>query len=232
MESESPNRVLYRVQFGLRIALLLVLLYGALVVSATSRPSARTFGQFRAALTAGEVDRVTWRGDSGGIWQLHWSESPLIWHEAPPEKLAGDGGPYTPERLDADLDRSRIRPLAEHLDNRNSGSILPEWPFWFPGVGFLPWLAAAWVIAFVVMVGSRPRLGNRWAWFWLFTVGEIGALLFLVLEPRPLWKGPGPGAAESKPISGHTGCLYSILLAIVSIGLALGVGELVRLLLG
>ncbi|GAB1822570.1 hypothetical protein [Herbidospora sp. RD11066] len=225
------SHTLARLQFGLRIALLLVLICGAVLVSATLRPSARTLDEFRAAVAAGEVDRVTWRGDDFGIWELHWSESPLVWHEVPGNGLTADSGTYMLARFYEDLDRAPVRPSIEQMTHRG-GSIVPDWPFRFAGGGALLWLAAAWLIAFVVMVASRPRLGNRWAWFWLFTVGEIGAPLFLVLEPRPLWKGPGPGAAESTPISGRRGCLYSILLGIISAVLALGIGELVRLLLG
>ncbi|WP_062345869.1 hypothetical protein [Herbidospora yilanensis] len=236
MESDLSGRVLYWIHFVLRVVLLLVLLGGAVLVSATFRPSLRTLDQFRFALSSGEVDRVTWRGDDQGIWLLTWSESPLVWHEVHGDGLRDADGAYTIKRLRADAGHMAVQPSVVHVDDRSGGTILPEWPFRFPGGTQLWWPAAAWIVTFAVMLGSRPRLGNRWAWFWLFTVGEIGALLFLVLEPRPLWRGPGEkpgeGPVHAKPISGGTGCLYSILLAVVSVGAALGVGELVRLLLG
>ncbi|WP_062429063.1 hypothetical protein [Herbidospora daliensis] len=216
----------------MRIVLLLVLLAGAVLVSATFRPSARTLDQFRFALSSGEVDRVTWRGDGKSMWLLTWSESPLVWHEVQSHGLRDAKGPYTIKRLNADAARNLVVPSIVQLDDRRGGSpFAPDWVFRFPGGTNLWWLATAWIAAFLLMVYSRPRLGNRWAWFWLFTVGEIGALVYLVLEPRVLWQGPGEGPAHARRMSGGTGCLVSILLAIVSVGAALGIGELVRMLL-
>ncbi len=232
MESDSSRRFPHWFHFAVRIVLLLVLLGGAVLVSATFRPSIRTLDQFRFALSAGEVDRVTWRGDGGEIWLLTWSESPLVWHEVQSHGLRDAKGPYTVKRLNADASRNPVSPSIVQIDDRRGGSFAPSWPFRFPGGTNLWWLATAWILTFLLMLGSRPRLGNRWAWFWLFTVGEIGALLYLVLEPRVLWQGPGAGPAHSKPMTGGTGCLASILLAIVSLGAALGIGELVRMLLG
>ncbi|MFI7701452.1 hypothetical protein [Nonomuraea sp. NPDC049480] len=53
-----------------------------------------------------------------------------------------------------------------------------------------------------------------------------------MLEPRPLWQGPGEGLTRDKRVDGGSGCVYSILLAIVSRLAALGIGRLVELALG
>ncbi|HUR05380.1 MAG TPA: hypothetical protein VM347_22760 [Nonomuraea sp.] len=94
------------------------------------------------------------------------------------------------------------------------------------------WIAASWVLVILTMLFAPPRLANRWAWFWLFTVGQVGAILYLVLEPRPLWQGPGEGLTRDKRVNGGSGCAYSIILAIVSGLAALGIGRLVELVLG
>ncbi len=86
--------------------------------------------------------------------------------------------------------------------------------------------------AFLIMLYTPTRLANRWAWFWLCTYGQFGVLLFLVLETRPMWRGPGPGQTSDKQMKGGRGCVWSIVLAIVSLWAAYGVGELVRLVLG
>jgi hypothetical protein len=76
------------------------------------------------------------------------------------------------------------------------------------------WLVkVAWIATFVIMIGTaRPRLGNRWAWFWLFTVGDIGAILFLFFEPRAVWRGLGPQGPASGRMAGGQGCLMAICL--------------------
>ncbi|MFG1827745.1 hypothetical protein ACGFIJ_35160 [Microbispora bryophytorum] len=66
------------------------------------------------------------------------------------------------------------------------------------------------------MIGTdRPRLGNRWAWFWLFTVGEVGAMLFLLLEPRPLWRGLEPQNPVRNRMGGGGGCVLALCLSLV-----------------
>ncbi|MEO3861441.1 hypothetical protein [Acrocarpospora sp. B8E8] len=198
-------------------------------------PSPRTVEQFRSAVMAGDVDRVSYQiFGPDELASLVWSESPLVWHEVE-GRIADSEGLYTPERLMADVRRASVRPSVVQHGGREpavSNSIFPDWPFELPGGSNLWWVAAVWVAAFVSMLGSTPRLANRWAWFWMFTVGQVGALLFLIMEPRPLWKGPGEGLTPTERIEGGRGCLYSILLGFVSVAVALGVGQLVKLVLG
>ncbi|WP_155341812.1 hypothetical protein [Acrocarpospora corrugata] len=221
--------------FVVRLLLLSALLCGAVVTSASFMPSQRTVEQFRSAVRAGEVDRVSFQSfGPDALAFVVWSESPLVWHEATGD-IADSEGPYTKARLMADVGRAPVSPSVEQDRARESpvnNSIFPDWPFRLLGGSYLWWIAAVWVAVFVVMLGSTPRLATRWAWFWLFTVGQIGALLFLVMEPRPLWKGPGEGITSAKRTEGRRGCLYSIALSFVSVAAALGVGQLVKLVLG
>ncbi|WP_285777736.1 hypothetical protein [Microtetraspora sp. NBRC 13810] len=226
-------RVLRGVGFGVRVLLLAVLAWGVLVTGASSVPFSRTVEQFRGAVVAGQVDRVSYDvGDSGEVVALVWSQSPLTWYQV--EGWVADSvGTYTEARLRADLDRVPARPSVVREARRGDfGGILPDWPFRYPGGSSLWWIAAAWVAAFVLMLGSTPRLANRWAWFWMFTVGQVGALLFLVLEPRPLWRGPGEGVTRANRVDGSRGCGYAFLLGIVSVLVPLGVGWLLGPLLG
>lgn len=82
---------------------------------------------------------------------------------------------------------------------------------------------ALWIVLFGHMLLTREhRYANRSAWFWLFTVGQIGALLYLWSEPEPLL-GPllrTPRRArvrerEHQPITGGVGCLYSVAWMLV-----------------
>ncbi|MBS2965959.1 hypothetical protein KGA66_23135 [Actinocrinis puniceicyclus] len=73
---------------------------------------------------------------------------------------------------------------------------------------------ALWIVLFARMLLTREhRYANRWAWFWLFTVGQIGALLYVWSEPEPLLMPLGRSRARvqaDQPITGGTGCLLSI----------------------
>ncbi|MBT2235448.1 hypothetical protein [Nonomuraea sp. NEAU-A123] len=230
MDSDLATRILYRVGFVLRLVLLLPLLAGLVILSAGISPSSRTLEQFRRAVLAGDVDQVTYRASgSGELVSLTWSESLLVWHEVG-GAIADAKGAYTTARLTADARRAFNRPsLTQKASKSDGNGILPDWPFDVRG-GW--WIAASWVIVFLAMLFSPPRLANRWAWFWLFTVGQVGAILYLVLEPRPLWQGPGEGLTRDKRVDGGSGCRYSIILAIVSGLAALGIGRLIELVLG
>lgn len=47
---------------------------------------------------------------------------------------------------------------------------------------------AALVALFLIITGPQPRLATRWAWFWLWAVLPPTSLLFVALEPAPLWQ--------------------------------------------
>jgi cytochrome b561 len=95
------------------------------------------------------------------------------------------------------------------------------------------WLAtAAWLVTFVVMLANREtRYANRWAWFWLFTHGLAGALIYLWLEPRPLWSRRGTDRDPERRMRGPAGFLSAIMLAVVvslltvAVRAALGIGD-------
>lgn len=114
-----------------------------------------------------------------------------------------------------------------------------DWPFGIPTwFGYL--VAGTWLIAFLTMLSSRPRYGNRWAWFWLFTIGQVGAPLYLILEPLPLWRAvrgeePVPITDENpgrERWSGLQGCLGSILTGLGAAMLAAFTGWAINGLFG
>ncbi|MEV7908302.1 hypothetical protein, partial [Streptomyces anulatus] len=48
---------------------------------------------------------------------------------------------------------------------------------------------AAELLAWLLMLTrGENRYASRWAWLWMFLVG--GSLLYVLLEPYPLWRGP------------------------------------------
>ncbi|GAA3443084.1 hypothetical protein [Planomonospora venezuelensis] len=245
MEDEQI-RPFWRVAgFAVRLTLLVLLLAGAFLVALSVTPSDRTLGEFRAALEADRVSRVVYRPQEGGVSRLVWSEGPLVWHEVP-GLLTGEGpGTYPVEQFRRDIHTIPGRVVREGPE-RDSRGIFPNWPFLVPVAQGAWTVGVAWVLALLIMIGSVPRLGNRWAWFWLFTVGQIGAILFLLLEPRPIWRGigreraagqepsgePEPRSRLNVRLGGGTGCLLSIAVGIVSAIAAVGLGMLMGLLLG
>ncbi len=130
--------------------------------------------------------------------------------------------------LRKDLGQSRARVVER--DRFDGAEWIPVWVADMPGpVGGL-WLTGGWILALLIMLGSTPRLGNRWAWLWLLTVGQVGALLFLLLEPRPLWFAAGRRPAPRGRLSGGWGFLAAIGLGLLSYGLLVAVGYLLNLL--
>ncbi|WP_146104111.1 hypothetical protein [Nonomuraea solani] len=208
--------------------MLLVPLFAGLVVAGAAHwPSSGTLAEFREAVAAGEVDRVNYRAANGELMSLTWSESPLGWHEVESE-FADQGKPYTTQRLMDDVHRPAVQPSVTQESNSGSNSF-PDWPF-EATAGW--WITGLWWLAFLAMFFSTPRLANRWAWFWLFTVGQIGVFFYLLLEPRPLWRGLGEGVPRAKRMDGTAGCGFSLLLAIAWALVSFGIGWLVKLVLG
>jgi hypothetical protein len=185
--------------------LLVVLLWGALVSGLSLTPRERTLADFHAALRAGRVTYVIYRRDPV---DLRWSTGPLFWYHADQSET------YTRRDLLRDLDATVPRPEAVAAKSR--WAFFSGWPFQVPVPGAAWLVSGAWIVTLLVMLGmGRPRLGNRWAWFWLFTIGEVGAMLFLLLEPRSLWNGLEPQEPVANPLSGGRGCALAVCLSVV-----------------
>ncbi|WP_248964573.1 hypothetical protein [Sphaerisporangium perillae] len=217
-----------------RVLLLVVLLWGGLVSVLSTSPPPRSVEEFQAALRAGEVTYIIERGSGPSLNDLRWSAGPLFWYRVDGLWHVDEQGVAVYESADLakDLYAAKARPFVRHENNgNNSQGIFPDWPFQVP-VAHVGWLAGgAYVLAFLGMLGTaRPRIGNRWAWFWLFTVGQVGAILFLMLEPRPVWWGVHEELPRSSQMGGRMGCLVSIGVAIVTGLAAFAIGEAVRLL--
>ncbi|WP_203884269.1 hypothetical protein [Planotetraspora kaengkrachanensis] len=215
--------------------LLVVLLWGGLLTVLSANPRDRSAADFQAALRAGQVTYVIYEhgGEDGDVRGLRWSTGSLFWY-----RVKGLTEP-TRRRPDLMIDpgTTASRPVVRWVSSKDARfGPFPNWPFKVP-VPSVDWLVkVAWIAAFVIMIGTaRPRLGSRWAWFWLFTIGEIGAILFLFFEPRALWRGLGPQEPAPRRMSGRYGCLAAIglnwlVLALFYSGLFGGVQALLEVL--
>lgn len=226
-----PGRVL-------RAGALVVLLLAALSVAGSALPGWRGTDDLIADLAAGRVtyieyvpvrDTVRWVDD-----QVRWRQALIA---APPGETPGQ--PVLGREEEWVRDRIEASGHPVDLVVRNSTGV--GWELWLLWVPSTPLRAAATVVWLLTLVHMLTRGGhrfaNRWAWFWLFAIGQSGALLYLLCEPAPLWTGLGrraaPGrtgraAKPSTPIRGGTGFAYAVLLAFCSGVLSLGVAVLLR----
>jgi hypothetical protein len=184
-----------------RVVLLVVLLWGTLLAFFSALPQERSAAEFHAKLYAGQVSAVIYRHADHAV-DLRWSTSPFTWyHSVDPNlkhgltNLVGPGGTY-PYVVGA---KSLTHPKW----------LAFIWTLRVPD--FYGWLVElAWIISFVTMLRTKEhRVGNRWAWFWLFTLGQIGAVLYLFLEPRSLWRGVGSQEPLPNRLGGGRGLILS-----------------------
>lgn len=161
------------------------------------------------------------------LWQtglLTWSEAwyqPTTGNTAPNGTATGGASASARDQLVEELTEAaaqsgrslKVSDVTDHnvllLNARELGAATP--------LGAIA--IALWIVLFGHMLLTREhRYANRWAWFWLFTVGQIGALLYLWSEPesllRPLRRTSGR-VREQHPITGGVGFLFSIAWMLV-----------------
>ncbi|MFD0745914.1 hypothetical protein ACFQ1L_31825 [Phytohabitans flavus] len=194
---------------------------------ASIRPPERSESDLTADLAAGRITYLDYeRGDhrvrwANGWWR--WRTTTLVsWQEniERPDAIYPESDAalaWLQQQINAS-----DRPISLRIRADREAGWWPANVVWEPlQVATL----AAWVGTFLLMLGhSHHRYANRWAWFWLFTVGQVGVLLYLVLEPQPLWRPRSwPPRTDSPPIRGGTGLAWAILLSIALSLAAVGV---------
>jgi hypothetical protein len=202
-----------------------------LQVLAVANPSGHgSIEQLKGRIRSGSTSVVLTDQTSGTGVEVLWQTGFLSWSEAwyqpattntAPDGAAGNSSTSARDQLVEELTAAAVqsgRSLGVS-DVRDHKVLL----FNAQELGAAPPLGsiaiALWIVLFGHMLLIREhRYANRWAWFWLFTVGQIGALLYLWSEPEPLLKllPRTPGRArEHQPITGGVGCLYSIAWMLV-----------------
>ncbi|MCS3780114.1 hypothetical protein [Tsukamurella ocularis] len=160
---------------AIRATFLAVLVIGAIAGAITAHPRIASSDDFTRALDRGEVVRVVpWEhSNSNTVGAADWSTGPFHWYTGP---IPGTGT----------YSEFRTQMYDRGVQVETYDDTIVRWPFRTP-TWFGTTVAIAWMLTFLAMLTSRPRWGNRWAWFWMFVIGQVGALLYLLLEPRPLW---------------------------------------------
>ncbi|WUI00520.1 hypothetical protein OHR68_01460 [Spirillospora sp. NBC_00431] len=202
---------------ALRLVMLLILLACGLLMFTRAFPQEVTPAHLHEDLREGRVDYLEMESgenayDDGG--QVRWSSGLLTWQET------WVPGPDWGAGLPRDV---RVTPVADLHD---------EYPWWknrHPA--YLAWGACLLWLAMLAVTAARPdhRYAGRWSWFWMYTVGLSGALLYLLLEPHPLWKRGGDELdAPRRHVHGATGLLAAALLGLATLGLLFGLRAIVH----
>jgi hypothetical protein len=202
---------------GVRVLLLLVLVAGAATAVASIRPSPRQQQDLIADLAAG---RVTYLDYEPSDHSIRWADGWWRWRRTVLETWTGNGDqpPVTEPQGDTALAwlYQQIDASGHQITVNTRDHQQPGW--WTEKIAWKPlWAAttAAWIVTFLLMLGrARHRYANRWAWFWLFTFGQAGALLYLMAEPQPVWRPKSWPPTGRTPTRGGAGCLWAILLSI------------------
>jgi hypothetical protein len=178
-----------------RAALLVILSTSGLLAFTHANPREATPGHLVDDLRHGRVEHLERpRGESyfvDGESRVRWSTGLLTWYET---SVPGPGWPAVapgrPDSAGADAaileglvgaspQRVRLLPLGLHER---------RYPWEYHPAQLAPFALVLWIPVFLVMLCRfGHRYANRWAWTWLFTIGVVGVVPYLLLEARPLW---------------------------------------------
>ncbi|WP_336791472.1 hypothetical protein [Gordonia malaquae] len=175
-----------------RWAALLVVTTGFVSAAAAFQPKAADHDQFARDVDRGAVDIVLIDSAESDalISAVTWSTGPFHWRTGPAAAVSVEVGEF----------KQRMHDKGVEVDIARDAPKLISWPSRAPG-WVVSVLALVWLVTFLAMVSSTPRWANRWAWFWMFFVGQIGVLIYLLVEPEPLWRrAAGPGEVEMSPV--------------------------------
>lgn len=226
-QAPSPGAWWFRVDLAARAVLLLV--FGVLALSllpahlAASRPVA----QFSADLKAGRVTSIDYVLTSRS---LRWSDGGIRWYaadlsrERPALGPSPDGMGTVTDQVEGNdpqnnADAAWITQAIDAAGSRQHFGILDSsegsWSSQIAWAGLSTAAGVAVILSFFLMLGrDRRRYGTRWAWFWVFagTGGALGPVLYLLLEPAPLWRRTGSTLPAKPMLSGGQGLAVALVL--------------------
>ena len=229
-EKAPPERTWGLADKAIRLVVLVVLLFGGVLVFMRAFPHEVSPARLVQDLHEGKVSHLEREAGEGAMRDggtVRWSTGLLNWYETSVPGPGWPSGAADPrighdgmlERLVADSPRQVAVTPAQDLhgeqgwwENRHPAQLAQA-------AGLL------WLLVLLVMLGDwrGRRHASRWAWFWLFTIGVVGALAYLLLEPRPLWARGGAGRGVSaRQVHGITGLLAAVLLGLAAVGAAFG----------
>jgi hypothetical protein len=216
------------IPYGVRLVLLFILGISTVVVHLNQNPPLRGAEELISDLRAGNVTKIVYDRNWPAYGNLTWSHGPLSWRQARFDQPDDVWDPQTSRLVPEALERrqeaflARVRaaadPSVEIVRTEGSRGLVgsPAYARWWEPFG--PVAVAAEVLAWLLMLTrSNPRYASRWAWFWIFLTG--GSLIYVLLEPYPLWRGPYEVLPARAKLDGTRG--FAIAVALL-FGLAMG----------
>jgi hypothetical protein len=204
---------------AVRALALLVLVLASLTVVASWVPVQRSTQNLSADLADGRAGYVEYVPDTRTV---RWVVDFALWRETRLPARSDVPADGNPSGQDMTWLEDRITASGHQVRLTEVDGTIPR--LWltlvpWPPLGFAA--GAVWLLALVHMLSNRGhRVANRWAWFWMFTFGRAGVLLYLLCEPVPLWRSRLRGTGR-RPIGGGIGLVYAVLLTFA--GSVLGV---------
>lgn len=212
-----------------RAVALVVLVLAILTVVTSWAAPRRSTEDLSADLAAG---RVTYVEYASGTRTVRWVVDLVLWRQAqlPAQPdVPADGNPTNGNTANGAAQGRDMTWLEQQITASGHAVRLAEvdgtsrrlWLQYvpWPPLGFAA--AAVWLLTLVQMLSSGGhRVANRWAWFWMFTFGQLGAVPYLLLEPVPLWRSRRPVTGR-RPIGGGMGLVYSVLLGFAGAALSM-----------
>ncbi len=200
---------------AVRVVLLLVLLAGVTAVLASLHPAPREQSDLTADLAAGRVTYLEYERIDNAV---RWSDGTWRWRVATLVRVDSPAAGTPPDDPMLDWLQRQAAASSHPVPVRVRDGSGSRW--WPDEVVWEPLQAAtvtAWVLTFLLMLSrSTHRYANRWAWFWLFLIGQVGVLLYLILEPQPIWRPRSwPPRTGRAPTGGGMGLAWAILLSFV-----------------
>jgi hypothetical protein len=199
---------------AVRLVLLLALLVGAAAGIAALHPAPASQEALIADLDAHRVRRISYDSVTK---EVRWRDGQWRWRKttlAEWTTVNDQAGDTAYAWLDQQIGNSGSRVSVDQISSANGSNWLLSNRLASGPVQVITSMACLTI--FLMMIGrSRHRYANRWAWFWLFTIGQGGVVLYPLMEPQPLWR-PRSWArrADRRPIGGGAGFGYAILLSI------------------
>jgi hypothetical protein len=211
---------------ALRLVLLGVLSVAAVIALPSARPQSSTPGFLLDDLQSGRIHQVRFESQHA---EVRWSDGWSQWYRA---SLEGSlpSLPASAQSVTLATEDSRYGTDQEWLskavyglgDRRVDYQVVDgsrnqlSWARQLPWQGLSTAAAGAGLAAFFLMLTRREhRWGNRWAWLWMMAATSgLGIVLYLLLEPSPLWQKPSrPRPLPQRPVFlGGAGLLIALVM--------------------
>ncbi len=192
----------------------MLLVVAAVTVIPSVSPSWRPAQELTTDLAAARVSYIEYDRGSG---MVRWVVDQVRWREAdvPPPP---DVDQQTASKVSGDVwVEQQIEASGRHVTLVTVQDGGPR--LWTLRVPWAPLRYAAIAVCALTLIqmlaSGGHRVANRWAWFWMFSIGQVGALLYLLREPVPLWRSEVADTGRA-PMGGGFGFLFAIGLAIAT----------------